>query len=232
MSEIKIPKRPDKSLKLFGPDVNLKNNWKQAGYVYNGGKGGNVNLWDAYSIGYLEAVKKLIKAAKKDDFTYDTFGYPIFYLFYHYLELRMKEIIMNGRLLIGEPADYPNIHSLNQLWDECKRILKTIQGWEKYSDSSDELKKDYQAMDHFIKEMAKDDNAQSFRYPVNKKGNELLSDESIRVFNISSFSDVVDWLSITLEGISTGIDEGLSAKQESEAEAREYEAEYAGEYYD
>ncbi|SET02364.1 hypothetical protein SAMN04488587_2002 [Methanococcoides vulcani] len=224
MSDFELPKRPDRSLKLYEPDGKWEDKWRQAGYVYNGGKGGTVNLWNAYSIGYLEASKKLIEVAKRDDFTYDTFGYPIFYLFYHYLELRMKDIIINGRALINENTGYPNIHDLNQLWNECKSILKKMEGWEKYSELPDDIKKDYQTMDHFIKEIAKDGKAQSFRYPVDKKGNEFLSDNSIRVFNISSFSSVVDWLSLMLEGISTGIDESLSAKYE-------YEAEYAGEDY-
>lgn len=224
MFNLDIPERPDRSLKLYEPDVNWKDKWRQAGYVYNGGKGGTVNLWDVYAIGYLEASKRLIEAAKGGNFIYDTFGYPIFYLFSHYLELRMKEIIMNGKLLIGETAAYPNIHGLNQLWDECKRILKIIENWKEYSELPDDIKKDYQTMDHFIKEMAKDNSAQSFRYPVDKKGNILLSDKSVRVFNIANFSSVVNWLSIMLEGISTGIDEGLLAKWE-------YEAEYSGDEY-
>lgn len=218
MSDVELPKRPDRSLKLYEPDNNWEDNWKQAGYVYNGDKYGTVTLWNGYSVGYLESTKKLIEVAIRGEFRYDTFGYPIFYLFYHYLELRMKEIIMNGKRLVDENTSYPNIHNLNQLWDECKKIMKIIEKWEKYSDLPTDMKKDYQTMDHFIKEIAADDNAQSFRYPVDKKGNELLSDESIRVFNISTFSVVVDWLSSMLEGMSTGIDEGLSAKWESEAE--------------
>ena len=224
MYDGELPKRPDRSLKLYEPDGNWGDSRGQAGYVYNGGKGGTVNLWDAYSIGYLEASKKLIEAAKRNEFTYDTFGYPMFYLFYHYLELRMKEIIMNGKVLVNENRSYPNIHNLTDLWKECKRIMMIIENWEKYSELPADMKKDYQTMDHFIKEIAKDGKAQSFRYPVDNKGNELLSDDSIRIFNISSFSTVVDWLSSMLEGISTEIDESLSAK-------REYEAEYSGEDY-
>lgn len=224
MYDDKLPKRPDRSLKLYEPDGNWENSWKQAGYVYNGGKGGTVNLWDAYSIGYLEASKKLIEAAKRDEFTYDTFGYPIFYLFYHYLELRMKEIIMNGKVLIDDKESHKNTHDINKLWEECKRIMKMIRNWKRYSELPANMKKDYQTMDHFIKEIATDKKAQSFRYPVDTEGNELLSDKSVRVFNISTLSVVVDWLSLMLEGISTGIDESLSAK-------REYEAEYPGEDY-
>lgn len=225
MSDIELPKRPDKSLKLFEPDDNWSDNWRSAGYVYNGGKGGTVDIWNAYSIGYLEAVKKLIEVAKRDDFRYDTFGYPIFYLFYHYLELRMKEIIIHGRQLIGEKQRYPSSHDLIHLWSECKKILKNIEHGETYSDLSEDSKTNMETLDYFIKQMAKDNKAQSFRYPVDKEGNELLSDKSIQVFNISSFSSVVDWLSLILDGISSAIDADLSAKYE-------YEAEYARENYD
>ncbi|NLE26848.1 MAG: hypothetical protein GX625_16210, partial [Clostridiaceae bacterium] len=59
MSEIKLPQRPSRSLKLFAAEED----WWQCGYVYSEERGkwyGSV--WDAYADGYLEAVKCLIKA--------------------------------------------------------------------------------------------------------------------------------------------------------------------------
>ena len=84
------PERPECSLDLYkqakGKEI--------CGYVYNDGK--IADPWEAYADGYLAAVKKLIEVAKRNEFMVDTFGYPIFYLFYHYLELRLKQIIRRG----------------------------------------------------------------------------------------------------------------------------------------
>jgi hypothetical protein len=88
------PPRPDCSLDLYKP----ARGQEICGYVYNDGR--LADPWDAYANGYLIAVKKLIKVAMRNEFMEDTFGYPIFYLFYHYLELRMKQIIRCGELLI------------------------------------------------------------------------------------------------------------------------------------
>lgn len=68
------PKRPDCSLDLYEP----ARDQEICGYVYNDGR--IADPWEAYADGYLAAVKKLIEIAKRNEFTEDTFGYPIFYL--------------------------------------------------------------------------------------------------------------------------------------------------------
>jgi hypothetical protein len=222
MCNFELPKRPDTCLNLYGPDTDWEDNWRFSGYLYNNGTL-NYSL-DAYASGYLEAVKKLIKSVKDNEFGNDTFGYPIFYLFSHYLEIRMKKIILNGKELLNQNPDFPKTHDLFSLWKECKEILKKIEKWKEYSDLDEETKKDYETIDHFIKEIAQDNNSESFRYPVNKKWVPLLINNSVHCLNIPVLSDVADWLSNKLDGISIGIYENLCAK-------REFEAEYSGDEY-
>jgi hypothetical protein len=222
MCNFELPKRPDTSLNLYKPDIDWEDNWRFSGYLYNDGKL-NYSL-DAYASGYLEAVEKLIKSVKNNEFGNDTFGYPIFYLFSHYLEIRMKKIILNGKELMNQNPEFPKSHNLVFLWEECKRVLKKIEEWEEYSDLDEETKKDYETIDHFIKEIAQDNSSQSFRYPVNRDGMPLLVNNSVQFLNIPVLSDVADWLSNKLDGISTGIYENLCAR-------REFEAEYSGDEY-
>ncbi len=238
MYDSKVPDRPDCSLKLFESDDYSKDNWSLEGIVYNECHVFNENEdlnyetfkismgspWSAYSNGYLEAVKQLIESVKKGDFASNTFGYPIFYLFNHYLELIMKEIIINGRRLIDNNNSFSTGHDLIRLWSECKDILLKMKFGDKYSDRS-EYNNDLNTIGHFIKEISKDHTAQSFRYPVDKNGNAMLSDGSVQVFNIQNLSLVVDWISLMLDCIRDEIHEDLSFKLECEAE-------YAGEYYD
>ena len=195
------PERPDCSLNLYKAG-SLE---EICGYVYNDGR--IADSWDAYASGYLVAVKELIKVAKRNGFMENTFGYPIFYLFYHYLELRLKLIIRRGEFFIL-PTQYKQglytSHNIVSLWDQCKIILKELEGWKEYTDLSEDTKKDYETIDHFIKEIARDTTSQAFRYPENsKKHKQFLVDKKEQQFlNITNLSYVVDWLSDRLDGIS------------------------------
>lgn len=203
------PERPDCSLELYKADRFDE----ICGYVYNDGR--VADPWDAYASGYLVAVKELIKVAKKDGFMEDTFGYPIFYLFYHYLELRLKLIIRRGEFFIlptQHKQDLYTSHNIVSLWDQCKMILKEIEGWKEYTDLSEDIKKDYETIDHFIKEVARDTTSQAFRYPENFKKHKpfLVDDKEQQFLNVTNLSYVVDWLSYRLDGISMAIGVELS----------------------
>lgn len=215
-----LPKRPECSLDLYEPPTDQE----VYGYVYHTG------AWDAYTNGYLSAVKRLIEVVERDEFEDDTLGYPIFYLFRHYLELRMKGIIYNGEFLIpindqkywNNLKHWPKSHDIVSLWEKCKMILQNMYGWKKYSDLGDNKKIDYETMDHFIKKISQDKEGAAFRYPKNTKDEPLLIDEKDQNFlNISHFSDVVNWLSNQLDGISIGMDEYLDAKREFEEDSGE-----------
>lgn len=162
--------------------------------------------------------KKLIEIARNGGFRHDTFGYPIFYLYCHYLELKMKQIIRLGWPLIGKDTGFPNSHDLLDLWGHCKRIVNFIDDLNSYEDLSPESKQEYLTMDHFIKELARDNKAQSFRYPVDKDGNLLLADGALEVLNIPNLSHVVEWLSNNLDGMYTNLDEYLKIQDEMLAE--------------
>ena len=203
------PERPECSLDLYkqaeGKEI--------CGYVYNDGT--IADPWEAYADGYLAAVKKLIEVAKRNEFMVDTFGYPIFYLFYHYLELRLKRIIRCGEFFITpthQKQDLSTSHNIVSLWEKCKIILKEIEGWKEYTDLSEDVKKDYETIDHFIKEVARDTTSQAFRYPDNFKKQKpfLVDDKEQQFLNITNLSYVVDWLSYRLDGISMAIAVQLS----------------------
>lgn len=198
------PERPDCSLELYKADKCEE----IYGFVYNDGR--IADPWEAYADGYLEAVKKLIEVAKRGEFLTDTFGYPIFYLFYHYLELRLKRIIRCGEFFINpthSKQDLSTSHNIISLWGKCKIILKEIEGWKEYTDLSEDIKKDYETIDHFIKEIARDTTSQAFRYPDDFKKHKpfMVDDKEQQFLNITSLSYVVDWLSDRLDGICMAI---------------------------
>lgn len=203
------PRRPDCSLDLYKADRREE----ICGYIYNDGR--IADPWEAYADGYLAAVKKLIEVAKRNEFMEDTFGYPIFYLFYHYLELRLKRIIRCGEFFITpthQKQDLSTSHNIVSLWEKCKIILKEIEGWEEYTDLSEDIRMDYETIDHFIKEVARDTTSQAFRYPDNFKKQKpfLVDDKEQQFLNVTNLSYVVDWLSYRLDGISMAIAVQLS----------------------
>lgn len=207
MVEIEYPKRPDKSLKIYEAD----GHWEESGYLYP-------EDWNAYANGYLHAAKGLIKLVGDREFIADTFGYPVFFLVCHYLEIRMKEMMINGRDLIGDQPNFIKSHDLNILWAECKRIIKIIDKSNGINQLDNETRQDYATIDYFINELAIDKSAQSFRYPVDINGNPLLCDPRIKSLNVHNLAMVFDWLSFHFEGFSTGIDEYNKTKQEIAAE--------------
>ncbi len=126
----------------------------------------------------------------------------------------MKEIIKNGRSLMRHSGQVQKGHDLTQLWGECKKILKGLEGWKNYHDLDNETRQIYLTLDHFIREMNRDPQGQSFRYPVDRDGTPLLNDDSIQVLNVKNLAKVFEWVSLELEGISTGIDEERKMREE------------------
>jgi hypothetical protein len=211
-------KRPDLSLNLYkrNSDCDL------CEHVYNGNK--CFSLYGVYAYGYLEAIKKLIRDVKRDEFSEglpcsDHIGYPIFYLSNHYLELKMKEIVRKGKYILPIEDRKRTLasHDLVLLWTSCEKIIQELGFWEQPGYSEDTIKKckmDRETIYHFIKEIAQDKGAQAFRYPESKE-RQLFLINSPKCLNVSALSDVVVWLSDQLEGISLGIDEHMRIEGEN-----------------
>lgn len=225
------PKRPDRSLNFY----KRTHGFEIAGGTYNDYIGCD-SLWslNAYAHGYLGAAQKLVKALKREMIVtgkedIHTLGYPIFFLFEHYLELKMKEVILkNGYLIFLDKykgkkgCDVTSSHDLNNLWAACEEILNKIAQENGVSDLNEdtqmEFKKDHETIGYFIKLIAQDKMAQAFRYPNDTKGMPFLVDTPHPILNISVLSDVMDWLSYVLDGISTGIDEYRAERGRYKAE--------------
>ena len=65
---------------------------------------------ELYATAYKEAAEKLVKDVITSRRQRDTLVYPIVFLYRHYIELRLKEIIRAGRKFLDEPGDFPKHH--------------------------------------------------------------------------------------------------------------------------
>ena len=127
--------------------------------------------WETYAAGYKEAADSLAKRFTKKWQGNDILIYPMVFLYRHYLELRLKQVIILGQKLLDEPiiiqAKILEKHWLEELWKPCREILEKLEEtgcWPK--EPVDKL----DSVGRLIKEFhAKDPDAINFRYPVTKK---------------------------------------------------------------
>ena len=162
----------------------------------------NANLdWssdiDLYATGYKKAAEKLIETVLNKPIDQDILIYPIVFLYRQYVELRIKEIIIEGRILLEEGNDFPKHHNIWNLWCTAKQIsIKVFENEIEHPDFS--------YAEHVIKEFSQiDPDSFSFRYPTDKQGDKTL--EGITHINIRRVAQHIKGLSKELDSISLGI---------------------------
>lgn len=152
---------------------------------------------DLYARGYKDAGDRIVEFVLLNATGQDTLIYPVVFLYRQYIELRLKEIIREGLILLDEGNDFPKHHKIWDLWCVVKKIA--IKAFEKEDSQSD-----LQYAEHVIKEFSKiDPDSFSFRYPINKQGEKTI--EGIKYINIRRLAMHVEELYKDLEGISTAI---------------------------
>ena len=69
----------------------------------------------------------LVETVLKTGQRTDTLIYPVAFLYRHYLELRLKEIIVQGRMLLARQSDFKHVHQLDViLWNSVRLILEKV----------------------------------------------------------------------------------------------------------
>ena len=168
--------------------------------------------WDSYALGYKEiadmVVDRLMECRSMPDYQ----AYPIIFLYRHYLELRLKELLMAASELIDEYAETPMDHKLLPLWEKIRPHLERVWGDERSLAHHDDIAARLTEFD------AVDPGSFAFRYPEDTKGNPVL--QELRVINVRRVRDVVMAISHVLDGSSMSIDHHLDMKHEMEAEHR------------
>ena len=170
------------------------------------------NDWDAYASGYKEiadmAVDQLLESQHMPDYQ----AYPIIFLYRHYLELRLKELLKASSMLFDEPARIPFDHHLLPLWQRIRPQLERLWNDEQSLARHNEITARLKEFD------VVDAGSFSFRYPEDGRGNSNL--QALSVINVKHIKDVVTAISHVLDGSSMGIDHHLEMKHEMESEYR------------
>jgi len=182
-----------------------------------------LNFGDA-EVGYVDGFKmasdRLVGHVISTGNDQDFLVYPIVFGYRHYLELRLKGLLRDASLLLGELAPDPKLmgrHRLLPLWTKIRPMLERI-----FSDDSLQLDL---IGDRLAEIEAIDPDSFAFRYTTSKRG-DLSLPADLRQINLAGFQNVVEKIASTLDGSATGIGVYLDAK----AEAAQYNAEIAAEY--
>ena len=142
--------------------------------------------------------------------------YPVFFLYRHYIELQLKEIIINGRWYLEESRMFPRGHDINTLWQECRRVVQEMDAIvepnpseELVSESNviyDNLGKDINALGQL------DPNSQNFRYPTDVDGNPITV--NFAVIHLRQLQELIERADSYLRGIATGVCEYQSEREQ------------------
>lgn len=124
---------------------------------------------DFHATGYRQAAERLLERFLADPEgmagEQDSLVLPILFLFRHYLELRFKEIIVYGQLLLGQSASWPDRqHDLRTLWVQVVELCNAV-----YGSATSE---DFALIERCVSDLCQLDSksATSFRYPRDHRG--------------------------------------------------------------
>ncbi|MBX9660626.1 MAG: hypothetical protein K2X00_18885 [Nitrospiraceae bacterium] len=164
-----------------------------------------------YASGYKDAADVLVQHVEQRSSGQDSLVYPVLFLYRQYLELQIKDLILQGRRIKEISGDFPKHHHIGNLWEMCHKLLSEISPGE----SVVELREITRLIAEFS---AVDPSSMAFRYPHDKDGNPSLP--GITHINLRNVRDVIGKISIILMGASAQLGEYLSFKHEMESEFR------------
>jgi hypothetical protein len=155
------------------------------------------NPIELYATGYKEAGDRLVEFVLLNKIDLDLLIYPIVFLYRQYIELRLKEIIIEGRILLDEGNNYPKHHNIWDLWCTANKIA--IKVFENENEPPD-----LNYAEHIVKEFSiVDPDSFSFRYPTTKQGQKTLG--GITHINVRRMGMNLQELFKILESLSMGI---------------------------
>ena len=168
-----------------------------------------------YGFMYRESAERLIDLACDAPGLLNVHAMPAVFLFRHYVELSLKDMISVGRVLDDQPGGFPDIHGLAQLWSELRTLLRRI------GDDADDDAMLLDVVEEMITELDKaDPGSMAFRYPRGRQqaGRPSLLEAEYEYFDMRAFRDQARRLAHFLDGSSTQLDEWMAIKRDLDRE--------------
>lgn len=153
-----------------------------------------------YPTGYKLAAERLVELTKKEPHNADYLVFPIVFLYRQYLELRLKQIILDGGKISGNSINFPKTHRIDLLWESCKPVLNMIK-----LDGDDEVAWHVATaignIEACILELGRiDPTSMAFRYPVDKENAPFL--QGLTMVNVHHFGEAMNNIANYLEAVA------------------------------
>ncbi|WP_286778940.1 MULTISPECIES: hypothetical protein [Sphingobacterium] len=165
------------------------------------------NMWNKLAISYKLAAEAIAEKINSEKSEIDLLIYPLVFLYRHYFELRIKEILFCYREFDDTKDLLKRTHKLTENWGRCKdRITIMKQRGLNIQGTSEE---NLECVDRVIAEIdLYDERSDAFRYPYDKNGNPtLIFFNKIDISNfLSSISSSISVLEEITSMISVTID--------------------------
>lgn len=172
--------------------------------------------WSTYAIGYKKAADIVVDQVNDGVGYQDFLLYPVMFLYRHYLELAIKNLIfMSWRLLSIEPDDDLRAHDIQRYWSKCDALLRQISP----GDSIQALSVVARMIDQFSQH---DPISMAFRYPVSlpdkitKQRTHTL--QGLSIVNLRNVQKVIANISVLFDGAESQISEYLAEQRAMEAD--------------
>jgi hypothetical protein len=160
--------------------------------------------WDRYAGGYKEAADRVYRSWRK--MSEDAMVFPLVFLYRHYVELRIKEVLQSVAQLLDLPKDWKCSHHVDDLWLRLRPLLQRA--------AADQPARDFDNAERLIFGIARRDPiSQEFRYPEDSDGKRFLAD--MQRLDVVNFYTAMQQLSAFLEGASMAVSVYLDAKRQS-----------------
>lgn len=162
-----------------------------------------------YVAGYKEAADRLVQSLLDNNRHIDLVIFPTVFLYRQYLELRLKQLLIEGSQLLDRHFSLPKHHRLDTLWYECKSLLKQIEP--KVTD------KELAGLEACILEFSIiDPISMAFRYHVDTHDNPSLPSD-LKYIDIYNLGQTMAKMHSFLDAAYMTITVAIDQKQEMEA---------------
>ena len=172
-----------------------------------------------YIEGYRVAADELVHGLAQNRAELDILVYPICFLYRQYIELQLKLIIRESRILLEDGSSFPQNHQIKDLWDITNDLRSRIIREHDESIKNYITQSDVAEVGKLISDFVEfDPKSLSFRYPLDKHGENSL--EGIRHINISNLHGQMKWLKKKLDKYELAISPLIEWQQDMRAEYR------------
>jgi hypothetical protein len=164
-----------------------------------------------YAYMYRESAERLIELACDAPGLLNVHAIPAVYLFRHYVELSLKDMLVDAGRLNDGPGSFPESHRLRSLWAQLRKLMASA-GLEATAEDTAVMRV-VEAMIHELD--TTDPGSMAFRYPHGRQaaGQQRLLGDEFEYFDMRAFRDQAQRLAHFIDGCATQLDEYLQIKR-------------------